>query len=104
MTQAELFQHLDSLGIPLSYSHFIEYQKPPYMVYFFIEDDDLIADDINYVSVSNFDIELYTDRKDLASEKLIEDKLKELYLPYDKSENWIQSEGVFRILYEITVI
>ena len=74
------------------------------MIYLFVEDDDLIADDINYVSVSNFDIELYTDRKDLASEKLIEDKLKELYLPYDKSENWIQSEGVFQILYEITVI
>lgn len=104
MTQSELYQELSKIGYPLAYSHFEEYQETPYMVYLFSLSDDLIADNHNYKEVSNFNLELYTDKKDLVAEKKVEDKLKELELPYLKSEKWIESEKVFQILYEIQII
>lgn len=104
MTQAELYQELSKIGYPLAYSHFEEYQETPYMVYLFSYSSDLIADNRNYKDISNFSIELYTDKKDLVAEKKVEDKLKELELPYFKSETWIESESVFQVLYEIQLI
>lgn len=104
MTQAELYQELSKIGYPLAYSHFSEYQETPYMIYLFSYSSDLIADNRNYKEISNFSIELYTDIKDLAAEKKVEDKLKELELSYYKSETWIESEKVFQILYEVQII
>ena len=49
-------------------------------------------------------MELYTDKKDLASEKLVEDKLKEMYLPYYKTETKLETEGMYQIVYEINLI
>ncbi len=104
MTQAELYQELSEIGYPLDYSHFEEYQETPYMVYLFDSSSDLIADNHNYKDISNFNIELYTDIKDLVAEKKVEDKLKELELSYYKSETWIESEKVFQVLYEVQII
>lgn len=104
MTQAELYQELSKIGYPLAYNQFEEYQSTPYMVYLFSYSSDLIADNHNYKEISNFNLELYTDIKDLAAEKKVEDKLKELELPYYKSETWIESEKVFQILYEVQII
>lgn len=104
MTQAELFNHLKSIGLPIKYHHFTTPPEPPYLVYLFSYSDDLIADNVNYVEISNFQIELYTSNKDLASEKLVEDKLKELEMPYLKLETWIDTEQLFQIIYEIQLI
>ena len=74
------------------------------MIYLYSYSNDLIADNHNYKEISYFQIELYTTKKDLASEKLVEDKLKEIELPYSKIETWIDSEKLYQVIYEIQLI
>ncbi len=104
MNLQELSDHLDFLGLPLAYHHFDNPPPLPYIVYLFTDADDLKADNVNYVEISNIDIELYTDFKDLESEKLLEDKLKELELPYRKHEAYINAEKMYQVSYEIQII
>ncbi|WP_010278805.1 hypothetical protein [Paenibacillus senegalensis] len=104
MTQTELLQELRAIGYPVAYSHFKSSPPPPYLVYLFAYNNDLQADNMNYAEISNFQIELYTAIKDLTAEKAVQDKLKELKLPYRKSGTWIEGEGLFQIMYEIQLI
>jgi len=103
MTQAELFAALKTLGLPIAYGSFITVQLPPFITYQFASNDDLFADNKNAIAADNFQIELYTATKDLAREKLLQDKLKSLNLPYSKLETWIDEEKMYQILYEIQI-
>lgn len=109
MTQAELYTALVSLSLPVAYREFKgttenPAPKPPFICYQFTGSADLMADNQNYAEVSDFDIELYTDEKDLDSEKLIEDLLKTNHLPYSKTEEFIDSEKLLQVVYSIRVI
>lgn len=104
MTQAELLQALKSLGMPVAYDSFKEPTEPPFITYLFVYSSDLAADNKNAVEVDNFQVELYSRRKDLAAEKLIQDKFKELELPYIKREFFIESENLRQVIYEIQII
>lgn len=109
MNQAELFQHLKSIGLPVAYREFKKgpnnpLPTPPYLIYLFAYDSDLKADNQNYLSIDNFQVELYTNIKHPPTEKMVEDKLKELQLPYSKTETYIDSEELFQIIYEIQLI
>ena len=103
MTQAELFQALKEIGYPVAYSHFKESQSPPFIVYLFSSSNDFMADGTNYHEISNFQVELYTAYKDLVAEGKVQAKLKELGLPYSKLETFVESEGLFQILYRIQI-
>lgn len=103
MTITELAQELSTIGLPLSYNHFTTPPAPPYLVYLFSYSNDLIADNRNYEDIGIYQIELYTNKKDLVSEKKVEDKLKEIELPYQKIETWIDSEKLFQIIYEVSL-
>ena len=63
--------------------------------------NDVIADNRNYVRVVNIVIELYTENKDFALEDNIESKL--LY-PYTKDVVYINSEKMYQITYESEVV
>lgn len=109
MTQAELYAALKSLGMPVAYSHFENTQEnpappPPFITYQFAYSSDMMADNQNYLAISNFQVELYTAKKDPAVEKLVQDKLKELRLPYSKTEIWLDDERLFQVIYEIQLI
>jgi hypothetical protein len=104
MTQAELYQALKSIGYPVAYGSFSSPVTPPFITYQFAHNSDLIADNINYVSIENFQVELYTTKKDLAAEQKVQDKLKELGLPYRKFETYLDEEKVYQILYEVQLI
>lgn len=109
MTQTELHQALKSLGMPVVYGEFVSTPEnpappPPFITYQFSYSGDLMADNHNYVDIENFQVELYTTKKDPATEKLIQDKFKELRLPYSKSGSWLDSEKLFQIIYEIQLI
>lgn len=104
MTQAELYQALKSLGMPVAYGSFSTPVTPPFITYQFAYSSDLIADNQNYVDISNFQVELYTAKKDLAAEKLVQDKLKELGLPYSKVEAFLEEEKLYQVIYEIQLI
>lgn len=99
MTIAELNQALKTIGYPVAYHHFTSPPNPPYLVYLFTYSNDMIADNQNYVEISNFQVELYNIKKDPEVEKQVEDKLKELELPYTKTEAFIESEGLLQVLY-----
>ena len=104
MTLAELATALNSLGMKVAYDHFTEAPTIPYIVYLYAYSSDLYADNINYKNIDNMQIELYTAKKDLASEKLIEDKLKELKIPYSKIGAWIATENLYQMIYDIALI
>lgn len=101
MTQTELSRALKSTGLPVAYRAFRSPPSPPYLMYIFSYSKDLMADDCNYAEISNFQVELYTDKKDPPTEMLVETKFKELGLPYSKLETFLQSEGLFQILYQV---
>lgn len=104
MTQTELYAALKSLGYPVTYSSFVTSPSPPFITYQFAYSNDFMADDANYTEISNFQIELYSVKKDLTAEKKVQDKLKELQVPYSKNEAWLDSEKLHQIIYEIQLI
>lgn len=104
MTQAELYTALKSLGLPVAYSSFATAVTPPFITYQFAYSGDLMADNSNYLGINNFQVELYTKIKDLAAEKLVKDKLKELELPFTQTEAWLDDEKLFQNIFEIQLI
>lgn len=104
MNQVELHQALKNIGYPIAYNSFTNPVTPPFITYHFTFNSDLIADNQNYVDIENFQVELYTSKKDLTAEKAVQDKLKELGLPYQKFETFIDSEQLYQIVYEIQIL
>lgn len=109
MTLQELYTALKAIGYPVAYSHFEDTPQnpapnPPFIVCREAYSNDLMADNQNYVPVSNVQIELYTDRKDPAAEAAVQNKLKELGLPYSKIETYIEDERLFQVIYETQLI
>jgi len=109
MTLVEFVNQLKSLGYPVAFSHFrVDGDNPPplppYITYFTPDDTTYKADDTVYHTSIDIDVELYTYNKDLAAEKAIEDMLKRNSIPYDASQAWIESEQVFRKLYEMRLM
>lgn len=109
MTQAELYQALKSIGLPVAYHHFEGTDQnpvpaPPYIVYLFSYSSDFMADNTNYAEISNFQIELYTIKKDLQSEALAQNKLKALELPYSKVETYLDTEKLYQVIYEVRLM
>lgn len=104
MTIHDLHVELESIGIPVKYRANDGYTSPPFLIYLLTGNDDVMADDMNYHAINEFDIELYTRAKDTATEALVEAKLKELHLPYQKFEAWIETEKVYQIAYEIAIV
>ena len=104
MTYIELLQELKTLGMPVTYGSFKKSVKPPFIVLQFAYSDDLIADNQNYQDIGNYQVELYTAIKHPPTEQLVQNKLKELRLPYGKVEAYIDSEELYQIIYEIKLI
>lgn len=105
MTLAELVTILRATGYPLAYSHFkIEPPSIPFITYTTPNDDAFHADNINYVTITNADIELYTDKKDVQAEQTLESLFKEHEIPWTAYQSYIESEQLFQKTYEIGVI
>jgi len=104
MTLAELRTELLTLGMPVEYGGFARPPTPPYLVYVYAYSGDVMADDQNAFDVGNWQIELYTTKKDPTNEGLIETLLKNLRLPYYKVEAFIDSLGLRQVVYEIQII
>ena len=101
MDEATLFTLLKTTDYPVAYHHFASPPVPPYIVYLFSYSGNFGADNKVYKSANNYQVELYTKQKDLASEKLIEDLFDANDIYWDKTETYIESEGLFQVLYEI---
>lgn len=101
MTLVELKRLLDATGFPVAYSHFNEAKPVPYITYLVTYSSNFHADNKVHKQIQNIDIELYTDKKDLLAESIVESILDENEIPYDTAETFIDSESLFQKIYEM---
>ena len=101
MDEATLFALLKSTGLSVAYHHFKTSPEPPYIVYLFSYSSNFGADNKVHKEIPNYQVELYTKTKDPVSEKLIEDLFDEHDIYWEKTETYIEGEGLFQVLYEI---
>lgn len=96
-----LFNLLKSTGLPVAYHHFTAPPTPPYIVYLFTDSENFGADNRVYVKGDNYQVELYTDKKDLVAEGKIETALDGASIFYDKTELYIETEKLYQVIYHI---
>lgn len=106
MTRKQVAKMVKDIGLPYAYYQFPEgtNTKPPFICFFFTNSDDLFADDTNYQRIEVLNIELYSSDKDFDSEALIENALVDNHLTFYKEENFIDSEKMYQIAYEMEVL
>lgn len=109
MNITQLAKELASLGYPIAYLHFKKSETnpppaPPFIVYLESDSDNIGADNKVWKKVKNYEIELYTDKKDLTIEKKIEDLLDTHSIFYDTSDVFISEENLLQRIYYIQLI
>jgi len=97
---------LTSTGLPVGYYQYPKGQVPklPYILYYFPNNDDMLADNINYVNIVDTNIELYTKEKDFKTERALEKILNDAGLFFEKSESYLTDEEMYEVLYQVRVI
>ena len=97
----KLVSMIAEMGIPSAYDHFAEGEspEPPFLCYLIPGSDNFAADGKVYHRGASVHVEIYTDKKDLAVEKKVEDVLDAHEVFYNKSETWIGSERLYEVLY-----
>lgn len=106
MTYQEVAQMIESIGLPYTYYSFPINQAPnlPYIVFYFPNSDDFSADNLNYVLITDLNIELYSRDKNFTLEKQVEDVLKNNNIYFSKSETFINTENMYEVLYETQIV
>lgn len=94
-------QVLKALGLPYAYDHFAEGESPlpPFVVYMYKGTNNFNADGIAYYEINEVNIELYTDRKNVAIERRLEKLLTQEGICFSKSETWIPAESLYEVVY-----
>lgn len=103
MTLQEIATMVASFNLPWRYSHFSQTPAPPYVVYYFPAENDVMADNSNFVNKRQLFIELYTSTKDSTSEGTIESTLKQKGLSWYKQTDFLSDEKLFQTTYEMEV-
>ena len=106
MTPSEVKSMVEELGIPSAYYEFADNTElaPPFVCYFFTSSNDLSADNINYCRIERLNIELYTDVKDFALEKRLEQILTDHEVFFAKEETNLDSERMHETIYTSDII
>lgn len=109
MTQAELKTLLSNIGYHVAYHHFIvdcnnPAPVPPYIVYLRTSDSNISSDYQVHGKFKNYQVELYTTKKDLITEQKIEAILSTIDPDYETSETYIDSEKLYQVVYQIKVV
>lgn len=100
----QIYDLLKTLNIPVAYDHFVSNKEVsiPFVVYREISADTFKADGITYYRPHNFEIEVITEKKDIALQQTIEDLLTSNNIPYDVlDEIWDDDEKIYHNFYEI---
>lgn len=102
---AELYEQLQTLGIPIAYRAFAKGEAPelPYLIYYREGTTGVIADNTNYYMVPYVILELYYIEQDEQLENAIESILIEMETPFEKYETYIEDEGMAQTGYEISL-
>lgn len=95
MTYEEITAMVQEIGLPCAYHHFAEGESPPppFVVYLSPGEHTLHADNINYYSWKQLDVELYTDTKDPDAEQRVEDVLTAHEISYVNRKHGSRANG-----------
>lgn len=104
MTLQEIATMVASFNLPWRYSHFSQTPAPPYVVYYFPAENDVFADNSNFVNKRQLFIELFTTKKDGTTEASIESTLKSKGLTWYKQTDFLNDEQLYQTTYEMEVI
>ena len=106
MTYKQIAEMVAEIGVPYAYYQFTKDTAvaPPFVCFFYPNDSDLYADDENYQKITHLTIEVYTDAKDFALEKTVEDVLRSHGFTWTRSESRLGSERMFEVIYETDVV
>lgn len=102
MTIEELKDALETTGYPVAIGFF---ERPPNLPYIVINpqsSSNSSADDMTYGKASDYDVELYTNRRRNAiAEENVEQVLDDKMLFYDSNEDYINTERLYRKTYSL---
>ena len=107
MSEKDIYDMLNDsdLNIQVAYDHFVQNANgkvvPPFILYRSNSSDNFKADDKSYFRNCEYIIDLVTDKKDVSLESSVESLLSENNLPFDKEEDFIESEQIYQIRYFI---
>lgn len=106
MNQAELYSLLESTGIPVTYHSWPTGEAPPlpWLCYLFDTSRDVHADNKNYVSVPQWDVELYFSKKDPHLERKVEVVFDKAEITYSKYETQAIDTNLHMITYTFQTI
>ena len=92
---------IDTIGFPVAYDHFHNKVNPPFITYRELPLETFNADDCNYINFKDYEIELCTLIKDIKAENKLEVLFFENKIPFEKNEEWDDTEKVYHIIYTI---
>jgi hypothetical protein len=100
-----IFNMLKETGLEVVYRTWDEgSDKPmPYICFRVVDTINFNADNISFCPVTNWAVELYSERKDDESEAKIEEVLAKAELPFNKYESQIQ-KGILEVMYLFSTI
>jgi len=106
MTLKEVRDMVAEIGPPSAYHHFRENteQATPYICYMYDGDNDMMADNSNYVGINTLVIELYTDYRDFALEKTLEGVLRDHGFAWSRGDDYVDSEKLYITVYTMEVV
>ena len=106
MTFKEVAAMIAEIQIPYAYYQFPEGtgQATPFACFFYSENNDIKADDSNYQKIEHLIIEIYTDNKDFELEATVEGILASHEMVWSRYEEWIESERMLEVIYEMDVV
>lgn len=81
-----------------------ELAKTPFLIYFYDDNDDFIADNVNYATIENLVIELYTEKYNPVFTDCVEVMMNWNNMVYSKSFSYLESEEMYLIRYESEVL
>ena len=101
----EFVTKLKGLGFSTAYYQFRVDENPklPYLVHFITNNNDLAADNINYKSTYDIQVELYQRDRNFSSQKKLEDLLKEFKIFYRHTETYIAETDMFLLIYQFNL-
>ena len=108
MSLAEFYTLLNSItgfADKVAYRQFEEDAAPalPFIVYYEDSTDNFKADNKVYQKRRNIVVELYSQEKDVTSEELIEKLFDDNEIPWDKIEEYIDSEHMYMVSYNTII-
>lgn len=100
-----LLKSITGFESKVAYRQFRTGQAPalPFMVYYVEDSNNFLADNKVYLAKQNVVVELYSENKDVTSEGLVEKLFNDNDIPWRKSEDYIDSEHMYMITYEVTI-